>query len=73
VVDDEPLDGYDRIYASDPFGNRIELLEPLPRSPQESPHEPAQEPAHEPPHEPRHELQREATAGDSARRGTSSR
>lgn len=26
--DDEPLDGYDRVYADDPFGNRIELLEP---------------------------------------------
>ncbi len=31
VVDDEPLDGYDRIYVDDPFGNRIELMEPLPR------------------------------------------
>jgi len=28
VVDDEPLEGYDRIYADDPFGNRIELMEP---------------------------------------------
>lgn len=28
VVDDEPLDGYDRVYVSDLFGNRIELLEP---------------------------------------------
>jgi len=28
VVDDEPLDGYDRVYVSDPFGNRIELMEP---------------------------------------------
>jgi catechol 2,3-dioxygenase-like lactoylglutathione lyase family enzyme len=27
VVDD-PLDGFDRVYASDPFGNRIELMEP---------------------------------------------
>ncbi len=27
--DDEPLDGYDRVYADDPFGNRLELLEPL--------------------------------------------
>jgi catechol 2,3-dioxygenase-like lactoylglutathione lyase family enzyme len=26
---DEPLAGYDRIYVSDPFGNRIELMEPL--------------------------------------------
>jgi catechol 2,3-dioxygenase-like lactoylglutathione lyase family enzyme len=29
LVDDEPLEGYDRIYASDPFGNRLELLEPV--------------------------------------------
>lgn len=28
VVDDEPLDGHDRAYVDDPFGNRIELLEP---------------------------------------------
>ena len=28
VVDDEPLEGYDRVYVDDPFGNRIELLEP---------------------------------------------
>ena len=28
VVDDEPLEGYDRIYAFDPFGNRLELMEP---------------------------------------------
>ncbi len=28
VVDDEPLPGYDRVYAADPFGNRLELLEP---------------------------------------------
>jgi len=26
---DEPLEGFDRIYVDDPFGNRIELLEPL--------------------------------------------
>ena len=25
---DEPLTGYDRVYVDDPFGNRIELLEP---------------------------------------------
>jgi catechol 2,3-dioxygenase-like lactoylglutathione lyase family enzyme len=25
---DEPLEGYDRIYVDDPFGNRLELLEP---------------------------------------------
>ena len=29
VQDDEPLDGFDRAYVSDPFGNRIELLQPL--------------------------------------------
>ena len=28
VVDDEPLDGYDRVYAYDAFGNRVELMEP---------------------------------------------
>jgi catechol 2,3-dioxygenase-like lactoylglutathione lyase family enzyme len=25
---DEPLEGFNRLYVSDPFGNRIELLEP---------------------------------------------
>lgn len=29
VSTDEPLPGYDRAYVADPFGNRIELLEPL--------------------------------------------
>jgi catechol 2,3-dioxygenase-like lactoylglutathione lyase family enzyme len=29
VVDDQPLDGYDRIYVHDPFGNRIELMQPI--------------------------------------------
>ncbi len=29
IVDDEPLPGHDRCYVHDPFGNRIELLEPL--------------------------------------------
>jgi catechol 2,3-dioxygenase-like lactoylglutathione lyase family enzyme len=28
VAADEPLEGFDRLYASDPFGNRIELMEP---------------------------------------------
>jgi catechol 2,3-dioxygenase-like lactoylglutathione lyase family enzyme len=28
VKNDEPLPGYHRAYVSDPFGNRIELLEP---------------------------------------------
>lgn len=27
VVDDQPLDGYVRVYVDDPFGNRIELME----------------------------------------------
>ncbi|WP_419946622.1 VOC family protein [Candidatus Poriferisodalis sp.] len=27
VRDDEPLEGYDRVYADDPFGNRLELME----------------------------------------------
>lgn len=31
IVTDEPLEGYRRIYISDPFGNRIELLEPMAR------------------------------------------
>ena len=26
---DEPLEGYDRVYVDDPFGNRVELLELL--------------------------------------------
>ena len=30
VIDDEPLAGYRRLYTEDPFGNRIELLEPIP-------------------------------------------
>ena len=34
---DEPLAGYDRIYVDAPFGNRIELLEPLSRSPPDEP------------------------------------
>ena len=25
---DEPLEGFERLYVSDPFGNRIELTEP---------------------------------------------
>ncbi|MDE3206099.1 MAG: VOC family protein [Acidobacteriota bacterium] len=28
IRDDEPLEGYRRVYVDDPFGNRIELLEP---------------------------------------------
>lgn len=30
-VTDEPLEGFDRCYVSDPFGNRIELLQPTER------------------------------------------
>jgi catechol 2,3-dioxygenase-like lactoylglutathione lyase family enzyme len=29
VKTDEPLEGHDRVYVDDPFGNRIELMEPL--------------------------------------------
>lgn len=28
IVDDEPLPGFDRFYANDPFGNRLEFLAP---------------------------------------------
>ena len=28
VAEDEPLEGYNRRYVDDPFGNRIELMEP---------------------------------------------
>lgn len=28
VVDDEPLPGHERFYVFDPFGNRLELLQP---------------------------------------------
>jgi catechol 2,3-dioxygenase-like lactoylglutathione lyase family enzyme len=28
LVDDDELPGYERIYAYDPFGNRLEFLEP---------------------------------------------
>jgi catechol 2,3-dioxygenase-like lactoylglutathione lyase family enzyme len=28
IVDDEPLEGHDRVYVHDPFGNRLELIEP---------------------------------------------
>jgi catechol 2,3-dioxygenase-like lactoylglutathione lyase family enzyme len=30
LKEDEPLEGYYRIYVDDPFGNRIELMEPNP-------------------------------------------
>lgn len=29
LKEDEPLAGYHRIYVDDPFGNRIELMEPI--------------------------------------------
>ena len=29
VISDEPLEGYNRFYVSDPFGNRIEFVEPV--------------------------------------------
>lgn len=29
TVADEPLEGYQRFYAADPFGNRLEFLEPV--------------------------------------------
>jgi catechol 2,3-dioxygenase-like lactoylglutathione lyase family enzyme len=29
VVEDEPLEGYERCYTYDPFGNRIELMQPV--------------------------------------------
>lgn len=28
VVEDQPLPGFDRLYVSDPFGNRLEFLQP---------------------------------------------
>ncbi len=28
IIDDEPLEGFDRFYVSDPFGNRVECLSP---------------------------------------------
>lgn len=31
-VTDESLEGFDRVYVSDPFGNRLELLEPHQRA-----------------------------------------
>jgi catechol 2,3-dioxygenase-like lactoylglutathione lyase family enzyme len=36
VHDDEPLEGSHRIYVDDPFGNRIELLEPVASQPRPS-------------------------------------
>lgn len=34
VVEDEPLAGFRHAYVSDPFGNRIELLQPLAGEPE---------------------------------------
>ena len=31
IAHDEPLDGYDRFFVNDPFGNRIELMQPKAR------------------------------------------
>ena len=31
VIEDDPLEGYLRVYVEDPFGNRIELMEPINR------------------------------------------
>ncbi len=28
VVDDDAMPGYERVYVTDPFGNRLELMEP---------------------------------------------
>jgi len=28
ISEDDPLEGYDRLFVADPFGNRIELMEP---------------------------------------------
>jgi catechol 2,3-dioxygenase-like lactoylglutathione lyase family enzyme len=30
TTEDQPLDGYARVYVDDPFGNRLELMEPRP-------------------------------------------
>lgn len=29
IRDDEPLEGFDRAYVDDPFGNRLEFMEPI--------------------------------------------
>jgi catechol 2,3-dioxygenase-like lactoylglutathione lyase family enzyme len=33
IVVDQPLPGFERFYIHDPFGNRLELLEPHPATP----------------------------------------
>ena len=30
VIEAEPLEGYNHVYIADPFGNRLELMEPVP-------------------------------------------
>jgi catechol 2,3-dioxygenase-like lactoylglutathione lyase family enzyme len=30
IVDAEPMPGFDHVYVADPFGNRIELMQPAP-------------------------------------------
>lgn len=37
VTEDQPLPGFDRFYVSDPFGNRLEFLEPRDSSPEARP------------------------------------
>jgi hypothetical protein len=29
VSNGEPMEGYDHVYVNDPFGNRLELLQPV--------------------------------------------
>lgn len=36
IVEDEPLEGFARFYVSDPFGNRVECLQRLPRDGRET-------------------------------------
>lgn len=36
IVEDEPLEGFDRFYVSDPFGNRVECLRPQASDDQET-------------------------------------
>jgi catechol 2,3-dioxygenase-like lactoylglutathione lyase family enzyme len=34
LAEDAPLEGYDRVFVADPFGNRIELMQPKAALPQ---------------------------------------
>jgi catechol 2,3-dioxygenase-like lactoylglutathione lyase family enzyme len=36
VREAEPLEGFDRVFVNDPFGNRLEFMQPLPMSQQTS-------------------------------------